>query len=254
MEMIQGVVVSVGFDDMLALTLDQHRGNFDKVLVVTTPEDAATQNVAAAYSCDVHITSAFYTDGATFNKGAALWDAIAAAEPLRCWMVVFDSDIIMPTILDQWVSKYAKVGTLYVPHRIMVPVDKVDDLLSERVALSCFKVNGELEYAGYCQIFHTDDTHLSIPWYCLNWRHAGGYDSEFALRWPKTLRVRPPWQVIHIGDAGINWHGRTSVRLDGAMPTTPGCPLTSGAHRQKAQENMFSRREEYPGEYHKEKL
>lgn len=72
------------------------------------------------------------------------------------------------------------------------------------------------EWAGYSQIFHLEDPMLPPPpWHDTEWVHAGGADSFFQMRWPTHLKVRPFWECLHIGDAGMNWMGRQSHYLDG---------------------------------------
>ncbi len=75
------------------------------------------------------------------------------------------------------------------------------------------------EWAGYSQIFHASDPVLGPPpWHEVNWRHCGGADSFFQKRWSPERKVRPPWEVLHLGEAGVNWAGRATPYLDGTMP------------------------------------
>jgi hypothetical protein len=72
------------------------------------------------------------------------------------------------------------------------------------------------EFAGYSQIFHANDPHLgSTPWHEIDWRHAGGADSFFQAKWPDECKVRPPFEVLHLGPAGKNWCGRATPYADG---------------------------------------
>ncbi len=75
------------------------------------------------------------------------------------------------------------------------------------------------EWAGYSQIFHADDPALGTPpWHSIDWTHAGGADSAFQHRWTENRKVRPPWECLHLGNAGENWFGRTSAYADGTLP------------------------------------
>lgn len=72
------------------------------------------------------------------------------------------------------------------------------------------------EWAGYSQIFHLEDPMLPTPpWHDTSWTHCGGADSFFQERWPKHLKVRPFWECLHIGNAGLNWMGRATHYLGG---------------------------------------
>jgi hypothetical protein len=74
------------------------------------------------------------------------------------------------------------------------------------------------EWAGYTQIFHSSDPVLGPPpWHQTDWKHAGGADSFFQQKWQPANKVRPPFEVLHIGNAGHNWFGRATPYLDGTV-------------------------------------
>lgn len=74
------------------------------------------------------------------------------------------------------------------------------------------------EWAGYTQIFHADDPALGKPpWYDISWIHAGGADSQFQHRWAEDKKIRPTWEVLHLGEAGLNWYGRSTPYADGTL-------------------------------------
>ena len=75
------------------------------------------------------------------------------------------------------------------------------------------------EWAGYSQILHAGDPHLGpAPWHEIDWIHAGGADSFFQQKWPQERKIRPPFEVLHLGPAGQNWFGRATPYLDGSIP------------------------------------
>ena len=43
----------------------------------------------------------------------------------------------------------------------------------------------------------------------------GGADSAFHNKWPVTKKVRPPFEVLHLGEPFTNWAGRASIYADG---------------------------------------
>ena len=66
-------------------------------------------------------------------------------------------------------------------------------------------------------MFHASDPVFDRrPWYPSRWRNAGGCDTEFWRKWERAKRVRPPFEVLHLGPDGENWCGRLSRRLDDA--------------------------------------
>ena len=79
------------------------------------------------------------------------------------------------------------------------------------------------EFAGYSQIFHASDPVLgNAPWHETNWKHAGGADSFFQRKWKKENKIRPDFEVLHLGHAGRNWCGRTTDYLDGSKHEKKG--------------------------------
>lgn len=103
------------------------------------------------------------------------------------------------------------------------------------------------EHAGYSQVFHAEDPALRAcadcgcpredhvdyhgdasychgdckgcgrhSWHETDYLHAGTADSLFQARWPREKKVRPPWECLHLGEAGANWAGRATPYLDGS--------------------------------------
>lgn len=93
------------------------------------------------------------------------------------------------------------------------------------------------EWAGYTQIFHYSDPVLgNQPWHQIDWRHAGGADSFFQSKWPANKKVRPPFEVLHLGKAGVNWCGRATPYID-----THDEPVQLESRRSKLREYMKGR-------------
>lgn len=209
-------MVCVDYGDLLSVTLPCNRHHFDEVMVVTTPGDTETISVAKQHDADVFTTTSFYDDGAEFNKWKGLEEGLDVFGR-HGLMALLDADIIWPKAkLNEWEFKR---GYLHTPRRRMLynlawlPI-ALDESQWHKVAVAT-----EAEWPGYSQIFHADDPHLpTAPWHELNWRHAGGADSNFQRLWPAERKVRPTWSVMHLGLAGLNWCGRSTPRLDGTQP------------------------------------
>lgn len=210
---MNAITVCVEYDDLLALTLPRAATHFERVLVVTSFDDARTADVVARTpNAECFQTDLFFADGANFNKGRALEAGfdVLGREGLIC---VFDADIVMPPCLERppLLADY-----LYSPYRRMcrnpLQWDGSDDW-------SAFPRFSDNEFAGYFQLFHAMASALeSRPWYGVDWNHAGGCDSDFQAKWPTGKKRRLPFDVLHLGDDCTNWHGRCSQRLDGTMP------------------------------------
>lgn len=211
---MKAITVCVEYDDLLALVLPTIVPHVNELLVVTAPQDESTMQVAGRFpSVRIYVTDAFYRHGAPFNKGLALEEGfdILGREG---WLCVFDADTVWPAEPD---FSSLEEGCLHVPRRRMCPDPRQYHATEP---FGRWPLVREIEHAGYCQIFHASDRVLrSRPWYPTDWRHAGGCDSDFQDRWPARRRKWLPWEVLHLGPHGRNWHGRSTPKLDGTIPT-----------------------------------
>jgi hypothetical protein len=230
---MRAILVSVDFADLLAITLPYNRHHFTDVLVVTTHEDKETQWVALENRAQLFLTNAFYQNGADFNKWLALELGLDAFGR-DGWLCIMDADVLWPRETSRTVSQGQryheigrlpldlKIGNLYTPRRRMLDESGWRQNLSEagappeRLWPDLPLHPQQVEFAGYTQIFHANDPHLpSPPWHQTDWRHCGGADSFFQALWPPQRKVRPPFEVLHLGPAGLNSCGRVTPRLDG---------------------------------------
>lgn len=235
---MRAILVSVDHADLLNITLPYNRHHFEEVMVVTIPGDSSIQ-VAQHNSASIFTTTAFYDDGAMFNKWKALEQGLDAFGR-HGWLCLMDADILWPknAFLEP------NMGHLYTPLRRMLY--DIHNIPQEEEWKKLPIHRNIAEWAGYSQIFHAEDVHLGQPpWHQINWRHAGGADSFFQLKWPTTCKIRPSWEVLHLGQSGVNWCGRSTPYLDGSIHV----------QSQKRQEQLrkFIRSRRKTG-YEKEKL
>lgn len=211
---MRAILVSVDYGDILALTLPHNRHHFEEVMVVTTPQDEETQRVARHMKSRLHLTQTFYDDGALFNKWKALEEALDSFGR-EGWLCIMDADILWPNLVDY--AQFNTQGFLYNPYRHVWPhVHLTAPPEHQWNQLSTYR---DFEFPGYTQIFHADDSHLpEAPWHEVDWKHAGGADSNFQNLWPDDCKVRLPWTVLHLGQPFENWAGRVGMRTDGVMP------------------------------------
>lgn len=209
---MNAILVSVDYTDCLRLTLPYNRHHFHRVLIVTTPGDwKAVSEVAYANRAEVYPTDAFYRRGAKFNKWLALEEAFDWADYRKGWLCVMDADVLWPKSVHwNWSvdGRAFTVGQLSTPRRRMFPsVPREAPPESEWGRYPVHPNGGE--FAGYSQVFHADDPALGpAPWHETDWTHAGGADSFFQAKWDLRNKVRPPFEVLHLGPAGTNWMGK----------------------------------------------
>ena len=234
------IVVCVDYADFLRLTLPMNVKHFSRVFVMTTPDDFKTVSVAVQWGAIVVPTRVFYDDGAAFNKGAAIEEAFELSGRSG-WYVVLDADIVLPPDVNLF-GDWRSVGNLYTPKRRMMESPDFGNILDWRKCQG-IPVRESEEFAGYFQMFHSSDPSIQVrPWYPTNWRHAGGCDTEFWKRWPKVNRVRPPFEVLHLGADGVNWCGRVTPDISTGFVSS----LASIRHRKMQQ--ILRRREEPRGD------
>lgn len=264
---MRAALVSVDYADLLAITLPLNRKHFSEVMVVTTPDDAATIGVAQANDCRVWKTNRFYDNGAAFAKWRAFEEGLDWFGR-HGWMCLMDADVLWPSAIKLTESEdetlavesagpvglYGRTsGVLLTPLRRMCldPQNWIGEdgrLTIQEINWTRFPLHPQQqEWAGYTQIFHASDLVLGPPpWHEVNWRHAGGADSMFQAKWPTWKKFRPPFEVLHLGAAGKNWCGRATPYLDGTVPEKAG-------ERQAQVRDFIRRRTSGPGRFNHEK-
>lgn len=210
---MRSILVCVDYADMLMQTLPYNQHHFSETLVVTTPEDIKTQTIADRFNTETFCTSAFYAKGAIFNKWAALEEGLDYFGR-EGWLCLMDADVLWPKLISpiDW-----QVGKLYSPERRMMPNPTQAKPYPDEHLWGAYPLHrNKAEWAGYTQIFHASDPVLGpAPWHETNWSHAGGADSFFQRKWKPQNKIRPPFNVLHMGPAGKNWCGRATPYLDG---------------------------------------
>jgi hypothetical protein len=226
--MARAFIVCVDYADILELTLPGTLRHFrpEDIHIITAPNDKAVR-IAARHGFNVHITNAFYADGAIFNKWKALEEALDKF--LRYgWIVLLDADIVLPDLPHLFPSN-TEAGFRVDPEGLLTPRRRMLPFLPRSVEeippedeWERYPIHANLgEWAGYCQLFNAKCSVLrerGTPWHETDWKHAGGADSFFQALWPIGRRYRPVWDCLHLGPAGENWMGRVTPYTDGSVP------------------------------------
>jgi hypothetical protein len=215
---VRAVTVSVDYADVLSLTLPWNQQVFKSVTVVTAPRDAQTIELCRQLGVQCLQTNRFYESGAVFNKFAALEQGLDFMGR-RDWLCIMDADIAFPHDIrvPHGSSWNPKPGFLYTARRRVI--DPIPDAIPFDRMWRQFRYAGMNEcFAGYCQIFHADDPCLGVaPWHVTNCTWAGGPDEYFANKWPENRKLRPPFDVLHLGRPFANWAGRVTPYADGSV-------------------------------------
>lgn len=191
---INGLAVCVDYSNYLHKSIYRWKNTLDTLLVVTSNQDTATQQLCESYEIPYCCTDAFYLNGAKFNKGLAMEEA-RQIMPWKDWILFFDADII-PDI--NWKSQIGQAD----PTRLngAARYDQKPD-----GSITMIDDGGRVGW-GYFQLFHSQDSHVQRrPLMDGSWKHAGGYDNSFVSLWPEPAK-RLPTTLIHMGPNG-NWFG-----------------------------------------------
>ena len=215
---VKAVVVCVGYDDILKITMPTVLPHVEKMVVVTSPDDKRTQEYVAGFAnVKTHVTDVFTRNGAKFNKGAGMEEGFDALGR-DGWILVLDADIMVPPDLGERLEALKpKRGYLYNPRR------RILENPADWWRYTNPKKWGELPlrkedkgWYGYFQLFNAADPALvGRPWYPTDFTHAGQCDDKFQHRWPADRKLRPDFEVLHLGKCDENWFGRTTERVDG---------------------------------------
>ncbi len=222
---LEGVVVCVRYGDYLSWSLPENIRLFDRLTVVTAPDDTLSQSIAERYGATVVTSERFRDGGAVFNKGRMLNDGLKALR-LDDWLLVFDSDILLPKTLRMHLqNRQLRPDSLYYSIRLNAPETDTENWLTSfesdpglRASLSFDRPGANRMPWGYFQLFHAPScppSHTGEPLYSEQFPNAGDVDYEFQARWPAERKILLPEAVIHLphGSEGANWSGRTSRRL-----------------------------------------
>lgn len=199
---MRAITVCVDYADILEITFPYNSHHIDDFLVVTTSRDDNTINLCKSLGVITYVTDAFYRQGAHFNKWLALEEGLSyfGRHSLLC---IMDADIVFPSTINMEYVEH----NLYTPKRRMNPNISIPP--ESEWHNYPYSAN-TTEFSGYTQIFYATDEHLPhAPWHQVNWKHAGGADTFFQNNWPTPNKIRPNYEVLHLGEPGTNWCGRT---------------------------------------------
>jgi hypothetical protein len=245
---VEAVIICVGYDDFLAETLRENLPHLDRVVVVTSPDDKATQKVCRHHSIDYVMSddhkrhgtpNTEVLGGRMFNKGRLIrrgFDQISGKD----WVLHLDADIVLPKqfrrLLDvahldpeciygadrQDVESYDQWD------RIKQSANGWDNHAHENghwfhpglktASRWVSSIHGYVPI-GFFQLFHGTaiiDGGYHIRNYPIHHGNAARSDVQFALQWDRRQRLVVPELVcLHLNSEkpvmGANWTGRMTA-------------------------------------------
>lgn len=230
---LEGVTVSVGFDDLLDVTLQLNQPHLDTMIVVTAHHDRRTHQVCAKHGAICVPTDLFGKNGRTFNKGAAI-NAGFGYFQYHGWRAHLDADIALPDNFRRVLFNHTHLdrATLYGSDRVnVIGRDEIDAIrlsgtpqhqhrcLVESVARRPIGARFVHTLHGYLPLGYFQLWHASCQKdYPYSRGTAAHDDTLFAMRWPLERRqLLPTLLVYHLCARepvwSENWDGRKQPRL-----------------------------------------
>lgn len=207
---VRVVIPSVNYGDLLAVTLPAWLAYFEAsdIIVVTSPNDIETAQVASEHAVKLLTTDAWLRNGAKFNKAAALDEAFEfpARRVEDCYSI--DADIfpegIMPDRLEPGIIYGAQRFDVHSNTELAARVTTrqyqpkwyaAQHTLHREVCLGCvqfFQSFKGLRFGSYPT--------------------AARYDIDFAIRNFKRGEILPGFRAFHLGEGHKNWSGRVAQK------------------------------------------
>jgi hypothetical protein len=234
---LTAVIVSYNYSDFLALTLPHNKEVFDNVFVITKPEDTATIELCAKLNVCCMGSNKFTHNGAKFNRGAVYNEFFWKYSGVSDWVVLLDSDILVPEgIRDHVKSGALDTEVLYGSRRYDVDtVEKYKAYVEDPLTVyQCTLLRG---FAfGYFQMFNLQSSvfdelwmksngnpypesysNAESDWQFVEWNFGKQvYDPPFNLNGHNEdpakindhgtgkLALLKQYPVIHLGVTGVN--------------------------------------------------
>lgn len=225
---IECVIVCQNYSDFLEHTIPENLNHVDRMVVVTHPDDKATQALCQKYSVDCIPTEVMHDRGDKFNKGRAIGLGLSHLKH-DGWLLHIDADVLLPHRFramldhaklnedyiygadrlncrgfDNWAENKHKVVPQHMWRYLVTPQN--DFQLGARL------LHQEHGYCpiGFFQLWHSKKR-VTYPVVCGSAEHS---DVLFAVQWPREKRaLLPEFFVYHLestAEFGANWNGRKS--------------------------------------------
>lgn len=230
---VECVITCVNYSDFLSHALLWNKRHFDRLIVITKPDDWHTANVCKFHHVECYPTEEF---GEGFNKAKGINYGFSKLSK-KDWIVHLDSDIVLSPHFRQLLHNIPlDKQCIYGIDRVMCdsPNDWFNfisnpDLQQEDDVFvrfpDKFKIGTRIfknEYGGYIpigyfQLFNVAAGNILYP---VEHESAARTDMLFAAKWPRDKRILiPEFYAYHIsseptvGVMGKNWNGRQSKQF-----------------------------------------
>ena len=234
--LIDAVTVCSGYADFLAETLPVNLPHFNRLVVVTSPDDRETIDLCRRYSVECRPTRLLQSNGRRFAKARGIQYGLSFLSSSN-WILHFDTDIAFPPDMRRLLMTHdLDPKAIYGADRVNCYsfAEWRDHLASHRFQFAegyrsdppPFPLGSRLilpEFEGYVPIGFFQLWHASTGRrYPITERDGGEHtDVLHAIQWDRVDRhLLPEFVVVHLDSGrhpwGINWHGRKTERFAAA--------------------------------------
>lgn len=205
------ITTCVNYTDYLEDTLRYNYLLFTSIYVITTPSDKTTIELCQKYK-NIHCitTNLFYEHRAVFNKGKAI-NHLLRRIPKIGWIVIGDSDCVFPRqiVID---IKSLDINNIYTyPRHIANNKKHLENIMDNKDNPKFLPNRNAKKILGYCQLFSLESRKIRNIEYPTYIKDASKSDTIFSSNWPPENRVvLKDNYIIHLGEIGVNWKGRST--------------------------------------------
>jgi hypothetical protein len=214
---IQAVTICINYADYLECIVENRR-HFDRWIILTVREDAATRAVCARFGLECRESEVLQPDGRDFhavtNKGRVLNEGLELLDP-DAWALVLDSDVLLPRDFGERARRlplepgclYATAGRKLCESReqfeMIRPCEPWDRLISRHS-----------QALGYFNLFHVRTLPNRYP--ARPATDTGSHDDYlFTTSFEVDRRRMLTFTAVHTGARIQNWAGRVSAPFAG---------------------------------------
>lgn len=229
---LECVIVCAHYDDFLRETLPHNKQMFDRIVVVTSPDDKRTQKLCEFHHIECIPTHALGVLEGAFRKGAGINVGLNRLDK-DGWVLHLDADIWLPPQTRSLLQKMdLDKSMLYGIDRFIVENfeswrgfvenPKLQQEAGSWVHTNAFRMGTRVMHGegyipiGFFQLWFPSVS--GIQTYPAGHTSAAREDGRFALQWPRSKRHMIPDIIgYHLESErcamGMNWNGRKTKRF-----------------------------------------
>jgi hypothetical protein len=263
---IETVITCVDYADFLTETLPHNRVLFDRLVVVTAPEDKMTRRVCEFWHVQCIPTDLFETRWGRFSKGRGINVGLAELA-MDGWVLHLDADIFCPPLTRKLLEQAGLDPTcLYgfdrhicrgsEAWRRYLALPQLQHESGTWIHLDKFPVGTRMMMdgpglgympVGFAQLWHPRAS--GVFTYPDQHTSAARTDVQFAMKWPRAKRSLIPEVVLYHLESedaqkGANWNGRQTMRfgVEGELRPAVAAARAAGDPASEAPELYGERR------------